>query len=479
MFTLAKQLITEKDLFRKITILENLLHHPQMTTKDLALQLQVSQRTIFNDLQGVRLDLPPDWQLVADGNQGLTLNSQQGQGIQEIWELYLQQTLAMTLLKGLLMQKRLGLTSFLMENGVSVAYLKRQVKKMNHVLAAFQLQIRLNSDSIWWQGEESNIRIFYHRLLVPFTHHHFFFADYVVHESNYQNFLKKLQRQQLGVATEEIFGTCWFFLNTIRIKAGCPIEGFAFDEDPLYQIYLEYLQEVYGKEGISLQQEEAFFAYFCFLESWSYLLSPVVSQRLRDNYPHLFTAATAFLQQLGVEEQLVTDPALLEDLVLFQVKYYESKQLSDKFLREYAEVLALCQERFSTLFDQIAQTLEAGGLAGVANVSQHAVSNLVLLVQTAQATHNTTPLPCYFVYQGEPAWKQFLLTELQDLAGRRVAISVVDSQQLAKQPFTPETIVLTNYPLDFQCPARVVYLSTIPTTNELAEFKKLLQHRYL
>ena len=59
MFTLAKQLITEKDLFRKITILENLLHHPQMTTKDLALQLQVSQRTIFNDLQGVRLDLPP------------------------------------------------------------------------------------------------------------------------------------------------------------------------------------------------------------------------------------------------------------------------------------------------------------------------------------------------------------------------------------------------------------------------------------
>ena len=77
MFTLAKQLITEKDIFRKITILENLLHHPQMTTKDLA--LQVSQRTIFNDLQGVRLDLPPDWQLVADGNQGLTLNSQQGQ----------------------------------------------------------------------------------------------------------------------------------------------------------------------------------------------------------------------------------------------------------------------------------------------------------------------------------------------------------------------------------------------------------------
>ena len=80
---------------------------------------------------------------------------------------------------------------------------------------------------------------------------------------------------------------------------------------------------------------------------------------------------------------LAADRELLEDLVLFQVKYYESKSLTDKFLGEYEEVLRVCQARFPELFLEVAASLAASRLPGITEVSNHAVSNLALLIQTA------------------------------------------------------------------------------------------------
>ncbi|WP_303219576.1 helix-turn-helix domain-containing protein, partial [Enterococcus asini] len=72
MYSLAKQLISEKDVRRKISILEQLVNTGQMTTKDLAERLGVSQRTIFHDLQTLRYELPKDWLLEAQGNSGVS-----------------------------------------------------------------------------------------------------------------------------------------------------------------------------------------------------------------------------------------------------------------------------------------------------------------------------------------------------------------------------------------------------------------------
>lgn len=478
MYSLAKQLISEKDVRRKISLLEQLLNTGQMTTKDLAQRLGVSQRTIFHDLQTLRYELPTDWVLEAQGNSGVSLQTSQPTALQEVWEFYMEQSLAMVVLKELLRKRQIVVMNFLMEQGVSYETLKRQVQKLNRELKAFQLKIKLTTRELAWVGEESSLRIFYHRLLTPFTHQHFFFEDYQVHESNYRDFLVRLQRQGKTAKTEEIFGICWFFINTIRIKAGCPIESLHYEEDTLAQSYREEIQRLYEKEGVLLKGDEAFFAYFCFLESWSYLISPDGSELLGRSYEHLFQNARGYLASLAGGGALAADRELLEDLVLFQVKYYESKSLTDKFLGEYEEVLRVCQARFPELFQEVAASLAASRLPGITEVSNHAVSNLVLLIQTAKARLNTQVQDVFLVFQGEPAWKQFLLQELQDMAGSRVRLREVGPGALPAN-LSEQHLILSNLPLDEETKAAVIYLSMVPTERELGEFRTWLQKWYL
>lgn len=106
MFTLAKQMIAEKEVRRKITILETLINSPLVTTKELAQKMAVSQRTVFNDLQSLRLELPKDWELDSDGSNGVFLKTSATEGIQEIWDIYMQQSLSMVVLQALLLKKK-------------------------------------------------------------------------------------------------------------------------------------------------------------------------------------------------------------------------------------------------------------------------------------------------------------------------------------------------------------------------------------
>lgn len=106
---------------------------------------------------------------------------------------------------------------------------------------------------------------------MPFTHNNYFFEDYSIHEMHYFRFLKRLGSVNLAVDTEEIFGICWFFINTIRIKAGCRIPtSLLSSKDPLFLLYLPELEKLYRSEGVYLKDKESIFAFFCFLDSWNY-----------------------------------------------------------------------------------------------------------------------------------------------------------------------------------------------------------------
>ncbi len=77
-----------------------------------------------------------------------------------------------------------------------------------------------------------------------------FFKDYAIHEEHYLRFLTKELTEELVVDTEQIFGICWFFINSIRIKAGCSINDFNFDaNDSLFILYAPFLQDLYKKRG--------------------------------------------------------------------------------------------------------------------------------------------------------------------------------------------------------------------------------------
>lgn len=480
MYSLAKKMITEKDLQRKITILENLISHQTMTTKELAGELSVSQRTIFNDLQTLRFELPEEWQLTADGNEGVALNAKRPAQIHEVWEFFMRDSLTMQLLKALLTKKSVSLTDFCHENGVSAETLKRQLGKLNRELQGVSLQITSRGGLLQWSGAESTIRIFYHRLLLPFTHQHFFFDDYAVHQSNYQSFLRGLPRKKLVVDTEEIFGTCWFFINVIRIKAGCWIGDVDFQADALFLRYQTVLQKLYQSEGIKLAGAEEFFAFFCFLESWNYELTDDVREILSTGYGDLFGAVRDFLQALGLSERMVTDQFLVEDLVLFLVKYHESVSLANQFLLEYAEVLALSKARFGSLLAQVQAYFAEGKLPGIRELSEYAANSLVLLIQAAKARLLEEQYRGYLIYQGEPAWKQFLIQELRDLVGSRVLLVETELRELRGLAFTPGDFIISNHPLGFEAEGvPIIYFSSLPTQRELAELRALIQELYL
>ncbi|MDO2410527.1 helix-turn-helix domain-containing protein [Enterococcus faecium] len=148
--------------------------------------------------------------------------------------------------------------------------MKRHVTKINQRLASYDLQIDLTKYTACILGKERAIRTFYHRLLIPFTHNNYFFEDYSIHESHYFQFLRNLSQTELAVETEEIFETCWFFINTIRIKANCRLDSSIHINSTLSSLYDSALKKLYLTEGIYLKNTELSFASFCFLESWNY-----------------------------------------------------------------------------------------------------------------------------------------------------------------------------------------------------------------
>lgn len=482
MYALAKQLIVEKDLQRKITILENLISHPILTTGELAKRVGVSQRTIFNDLQDLRLELPEEWLIEADGNTGVYLKAKKATRISDVWEFYMKESLTMQVLKQLLVRQTIRLTDFLAKYGVSAATLKRQIKKMNQVLKPFQLKIEQTSTDIYWVGEETAIRIFYHRLLLPFTYDHFFFEEHVVNKENYLFFLRRLERSKRQVDTEIDFGVCWFFINTVRIKSNCKIEQVVHVEDALFVVYQEEIRKLYLSEGISLKEDELFFAFFCFLESWNFSLPKSVKQLVKTEYQFRFSEVKQFLMNVTQDERLANDEQLIEECVLFLIKYYESASLADKFLLEYAEVLSITRTYYRQLVEKVSLVIDAGYLLGEDSVSEAMINSLVLLIQTAKMKKQLEQVSCYFIYQGEPLWKHFLLQELRDLVGSRVVLVEKTSAELKDSNLIPGDFILSNVslPLDeFDEQIPTFFISTLPSHQELAEVKEYIATLYL
>ncbi len=269
MYSLMKKIITEKDIRRHVSLVEQLLNHTKITVNELAEIIRTTERTIFSDLQSIRSHLPEGWDIFSD-QAGISLQNQQNLLTNDLWEIFFKQSVSVELLKNLLFTKKVAVPDFLADHGLSYGTLKRHVTKINQRLASYDLQIDLTKYTACILGKERAIRTFYHRLLIPFTHNNYFFEDYSIHESHYFQFLRNLSQTELAVETEEIFGTCWFFINTIRIKANCRLDSSIHINSTLSSLYDSALKKLYLKEGIYLKDTELSFASFCFLESWNY-----------------------------------------------------------------------------------------------------------------------------------------------------------------------------------------------------------------
>lgn len=479
MFKLVKELIIEKDLHRKIIMIEHLLNHSQLTAKKLAAITKSSQRTVFNDLQSLRLDLPAEWTLEAVGNNGMKLTSSGKAEVNQLWLHYMDQSLGVQFVKQLLSKQTITAEEQAFEWGVSEASLKRGLNELNKRLASHHLRITLASGNIFWEGDELQIRMFYHRLLMPFTHEKFFAEEYHMHQAHYKGFLRRLERQELAPASEEIFGICWFYIICLRNKANCFLENLTYDtKGPLLQMFLPEIQHLYQLEGLNLSMDEAFFAFFCFLESWSYPFLPP-EKLLYLIETHYKSTQQNCLEMVGkIEEHTHTtqdgNSFLIPNLQLFLLKYKESQKLSETFTLEYPEIIESARYRFR----KVLQWLEPIWLdVFQAKIDLNLLISVALIVQID--LYSVRPLATvYLCYQGEPVWKHFLTREIQDLVGRRVDFHTLDYSEMDK--VGPDDYLITNMPiLSHISPKQIFPISFVPKNNEIMQIKRALSRLYM
>ncbi|MGX7198078.1 helix-turn-helix domain-containing protein [Enterococcus olivae] len=477
MYSLLKKIITEKDIHRHVSLLEQLLNHPKITAKELSLQIQTTERTIFSDLQLIREQLPDGWQIETSA-QGIQLIKEKNQSTNELWTLFLPQSISVRFIKELFFHKVIKTSEFLRANGLSLETLKRHTSKINQHLLAYNINIQLTAKQAKLSGEESAIRVFFHRLLIPFTHNNYFFEEYVIHEEHYFQFLNQLNRSSLAVETEQIFGTCWFFINTIRIKANCRVHAFRFNEkDPLYQLYRDKLKKLYEKEGVYLLEEEAFFAFFCFLESWNYNNKYSKKNILTNFYPVLATIAEQLTAQVSQQSQVDFQySSLSENLLLLLLKYSESTWLSEQFQLEYQELIAVRKDSGHYRSDE--EILAILQPAIQLKNPKYLINLISLLEQQAFFALRPELLTVYFLFQGEPAWKVFLQQELTDLLGRRIHLKSLELTQLYTTKFSAQDLIVSNFSLE-DMPVPVIHISNIPTKNELRQLTELTLKNYL
>ena len=477
MYSMLKKVITEKDMLRQISLLEQLLNSPSITAKQLAQEIQTTERTIFSDLQLIREQLPTGWSLDSS-SQGIQLKNTKKKLANELLTIFLTQSVSVQLIKALLFNQTLSTPSFLFENGLSLETLKRHTTKINKQLKEFSIQIKVGTNISELCGDESAIRIFYHRLLLPFTHNNYFFDDYSIHEEHYFQFLKRLNTSDLSVDTEQIFGACWFFINTIRIKANCRINTFSFHkEDSLYTLYVAPLTHLYQTEGIYLQNEECFFSFFCFLESWNYNNTFGNKVDLQRMYPSLYAVADQLTHQVMRRSNVsLQESKLTENLTLLLLKYNESTLLSQQFQLEYQELLTdrKQSERHQNNEEILAIIQEVVHLEN----PEYLMNLISLLEQQALFAYQPKVMTVFFLFQGEPAWKAFLQQELTDLLGRRVSVVSLELSQIEQTLFKPQDFIVSNFLLeDISVP--ICYISSMPTKNELRQLTELTLTHYL
>jgi hypothetical protein len=475
-YSLVKKIITEKDIQRQVSLLEQLLNHPNITVKELARQIKTTERTVFSDLQLIREQLPNGWQ-IDSSSQGIQLINKKRQLTNDLWALFLPQSISVQFIKALFFTKELSTANFLQENGLSLETLRRHTNKMNRYLQTYHIKIKLTTKTAQLLGNESAIRIFFHRLLLPFTHNNYFFENYAIHEEHYYHYLKQINQSSLAVETEHIFGTCWFFINTIRMKVNCRIDEFPFEEDDyLYQLYKQPLKGLYKKEGVYLREDESFFAFFCFLESWNYNNSFGDAIALAKHYPVLMAVADKLTEQVTKQTQIsLQQSSLAENLLLLLLKYSESTWLSEQFQLEYHELLT--ERKDSERYQSDAEILPILQPIIQLDDPTYLLNLISLLEQQALFANQPQMMTVYFIFQGEPAWKAFLQQELTDLLGRRVHLTNLEVSQIEQKLFEKQDIIVSNVPLDF-VPVKHLYISTIPTKNELRQLTELTLEHY-
>ena len=187
---------------------------------------------------------------------------------------------------------------------------------------------------------------------------------------------------------------------------------FSFDsKDVLFQLYQPSLAKLYASEGIYLQGEESFFAFFCFLESWNYdnVYGETLASALHTHYSQLRKSLQQFVTNLSTEEARpdLIQTNLLDNLLLLFIKYTESPTLSEQFQLEYQELMTEQAAEDLALSKSNQELLEILSRYTTIEEPTYFLSLASLLEKQAIYSIQAQTMTAYFLFQGNLLGKLF------------------------------------------------------------------------
>lgn len=157
---ILSSLIHDKSVYRKIYILEKLsMEEESLTSKELAKQLNCSNRTIINEISELKNDLPENWDIVGMKMRGYILEKSPLEPLTPIIRFYLQESMIYIILLETLKNNNYSLEKWCLTLFTNKSTLKSNLKQYQSILNENKLKFSFNPVKL--KGEEIHIRYLY------------------------------------------------------------------------------------------------------------------------------------------------------------------------------------------------------------------------------------------------------------------------------------------------------------------------------
>lgn len=339
----------EKNEVREITIFKQLvLNSGTLSYGDMLNHLAVSKASLENDLESItsRIDVFDKKVQVDFDGQTISLEMSDDISLQDIYGLYLKQSVKMEIIHFLFKHKEFSITKLTQKLAISDSSLFRKIKELNKHLKEFNLKIRNGQ----LQGEELQIRYFY-----------FQFYYYIEDKSVLINLLSDSQITQAVHSLENFLNVTILPENRQRLvlwliisKSRITIKNKNYKQlrnrmkpylkDPLYHKVHVMVLRYYSRYSIEVDEEESML-HFAFL-----LAFPILTEHdfheytlIRDRHAPIASLDTYIAETIIIHFKFRRLPYMLERDMYYHLTHIHTRLYffrGDIEIYEYDEILA-------------------------------------------------------------------------------------------------------------------------------------------
>lgn len=338
----------EKNEIREVTIFKQLiLNGGSLSYVEMLDYLKVAKASLDNDLDSIssRIGFLSDQVNIKYDGQGISLEMSNEYSLQQIYYLYLNQSVKVKLINFLFKYQEFSIMQLTEELAISDSSLFRKIKELNNYLKEFGIKIRNGQ----LHGEELQIRYFYFQFYNFIENKESFVDSHLDNQITQavqavENFLKVTieseNRQRLAI---------WMIISKNRVNSREKKYQYVhkqmqpYLEDPLYQKIRIMVLRYFSRYSIEVDEEEAML-HFAFLLAFSILTEHEFHEYtlMRDRRAPIASLDTYIVETIIIHYKFRRLPYMLERDMFYHLSHIHTKLYffkGDIEVYEYEEML--------------------------------------------------------------------------------------------------------------------------------------------